>query len=119
MTLMLPGTFGGVTFVHVLPPSRVRWIKRVLVPTQITPDVTGESASVVIDPPAAGPLTFEPASPDATGLVPGSAARSGLMTRQVWPLSFDTSTCCAAMYSACGFCGENASGGAPPKRSSG
>src|ERR1035437_2779457 len=97
MTLMLPGTFGGVTLVHVRPPSRVTWIIRVLVPTQITPATTGESASVVIDPPAAGAPTPPPPSAGAADAARGGAARSGLMARQVCPLSADMSTYWAAM----------------------
>src|SRR6476469_5567324 len=98
ITLMLVGgRFGGVTFDHVLPPSRVTWISPVLVPTQITPAVTGDSASVVMDPPAAG----DPAPPlpaAAAGTVkPGGAARSALIRRHVSPRSLETSTCCAAM----------------------
>ena len=55
MTLIAAGgRFGGVTFVHVLPPSRVTCTQPVLVPTQITPALTGEGASAWIDPPARG-----------------------------------------------------------------
>src|SRR5690242_6278201 len=92
----------------------------VLLPTQITPAATGDGASVVIDPPAAGAPTPPPPAVAASGsFTPGGAARSALSLRHVSPRSFDTSTCCAAVYSVFGSCGENASGGAPPKRSSG
>src|SRR5436190_23066557 len=72
MTLMLPATlFGGVTFVHVLPPSRVSWMKPVLVPAQITPRPPtgiGEGASDVIEPPGAG-------APTPVGAPTGSVGR--------------------------------------------
>src|SRR4030095_279714 len=117
MTLMLVGgRFGGVTFVHVLPLSRVTWIKPVLAPTHITPAVTGERARVVIDPPGAGAPTPPAGAPASGGGPPGGAARSRLIVRQVSPRSVDASTCCAAMYIVCGSPGENASGGAPPTR---
>src|SRR6266581_3539490 len=106
MTLMpLGGRFFGVTFVHVLPASRVTWIRPVLAPTQITPASTGDGASEVIDPPGAGAPTPPPAAAASGGGAPGSAARSGLMVRHVSPRSLDASTCCAAMYSVCGSSG--------------
>src|SRR5579884_300926 len=92
---------------------------RVLVPTQITFALTGDGAIAVIDPPGAGaptPAVAEPPSRPAAES-PRTAARSGLIVRQCCPSSSDTSTYCAPMYSVCGFCGEKASGGAPPKRS--
>src|SRR5262245_23040865 len=104
MTLILAGgRFGGVTFVHVLPASRVTWIRPVLAPTQITPASTDEGASVVIDPPGAGAPTPPVGAPAVSGGgLPGGAARSGLIVRQVSPRSVDASTCCAAMYIVCG-----------------
>src|SRR5579862_3230275 len=95
MTLMpAGGRFGGVTFDHVFPPSRVTWMNPVLVPTQITPAATGDGASVVIDPPAAGAPTPPPPAVAASGsFTPAGAARSALIRRQVSPRSFDTSTC--------------------------
>src|SRR5215471_15642951 len=80
ITLMLAGgRFEGVTFDHVLPPSRVRWIKPVLVPTQITLAATGDGASVVMDPPAAGAPTPPPPTAAAGTVKPGGAARSVLI----------------------------------------
>src|SRR5437870_6874603 len=114
------GRFGGVTFVHVLPASRVTWMNPVLVPTQITPAATVEGASDVIDPPCAGaPTPPPPAVAAVDSVTPGGAARSALVIRHVCPRSVETRTCCAAMYTVFGSCGENASGGAPPNRSSG
>src|SRR6185436_4141275 len=121
MTLMLPATlFGGVTFAHVLPPSRVTWMKPVLDPTQITPrppTAAGEGARDVIEPPAAGAPT-PVGAPTASGgsVAPGGRAKSVLITRHVRALSLDASTCWAAMYRVRPSC-ENASGGAPPNRS--
>src|SRR5690349_9671490 len=86
----------GVTFVHVLPPSRVTWTSPVLAPTQRTPALTGDGASAVIDPPGAGAPT-PPAPGPSAGRAPGIAARSGLIFVHVWPRSFDASTCCAPM----------------------
>src|SRR4029079_1290153 len=91
------GRLGGVTFDHVLPLSRVTWISPVLVPAQMTPAVTGDGASVVIDPPAAGAPTPPPPAAAAGTVNPGGAARSGLIVRHVSPRSFDIRTCCAAM----------------------
>src|SRR5437773_9114575 len=87
MTLMpAGGMFGGVTLVHVLPPSRVTWIKPVLVPAQITPAATVDGASVVIDPPCAGAPTPPPPAVAASGSVtPAGLARSELTTRHVCP----------------------------------
>src|SRR5258708_37450939 len=79
MLIAAGGRLGGVTFVHVRPASRVTWIKPVLVPTQITPAVTGESASVWIDPPGAGAPTPPPPAGGGGSWVPGGAARSGLI----------------------------------------
>src|SRR5437588_12886799 len=91
----------------------------VLVPTQITPGATADGASDVIDPPGAGaPTPPPPAAAGSGGGEPGGAARSGLMTCHVTPRSFEARTCCAAIYKVSGSCGENASGGAPPNRSS-
>src|SRR5579862_6010409 len=118
MTLMLPATLGGVTLDHVRPPSRVTCTSRVLVPAQITLAFTGDGASAVIEPPAAGAPTPVPtfAAAAAASAFRG-AARSGLMMRQCCPASSDTNTFWLPMYNRRGFCGENASGGAPPKRS--
>src|SRR4029079_3907872 len=104
MTLMLPATvFGVVTCAHAWPPSRVTWMKPVLDPTQITPrppTATGEGASDVIEPPAAGAPTPVGAPAGSVGkAAPGGRARSGLITRHVRALSLDASTYCAAMYS--------------------
>src|SRR5438270_710870 len=73
MTLMLPATFGGVTLVHVRPPSRVTCTNRVLVPVHMTFSFTGDGASAVIEPPTAGAPTPPPAD-SASGL--GAAART-------------------------------------------
>src|SRR3989442_1568007 len=92
----------------------------VLVPTHITPAAAVDGASVVIDPPAAGaPTPPPPAAAAAGSATPGGAARSALIARHVNPRSLETRTCWAAIYKVLGSCGENASGGAPPKRSSG
>src|SRR5437773_11197981 len=104
MTLMpAGGRFGGVTFVQVLPPSRVTWTRPVLAPTQMTPAATGEGASAVIDPPAAGAPTPPVAGPGGAGnATPGGAARSPLIVRHVRPRSLEPRTCCAAMYNVFG-----------------
>src|SRR6266508_1429860 len=73
------GRLGGVTFAHVLPLSRVTWIRPVLVPTQISPASTGDGASDWIDPPGAGaPTPTPPAAAAGWISTPGGAARSGL-----------------------------------------
>src|SRR5438105_3064345 len=102
MPLTLPGTFvGGVTFVHVLPASRVTCTKPVLVPTQITPRPapgTGDGASAVIEPPGAGaPTPVAAPAGSAIGGAPLGRVRSGLIVRHVRALSFDANTYCAPM----------------------
>src|SRR5262245_31647685 len=121
MMLMLPaGRFGGVTFAQVLPSSRVTCTSALLVPTQIVPAATGDGASDVIDPPAAGaPTPVSRSAGETSGAGPrGTTSRSGLIVFHVCPRSMDVITYCAAMYMMCGSFGEKASGGAPPKRSS-
>src|SRR5678815_764176 len=98
MLMLAGGRFGGVTFDHVFPLSRVTWISPVLVPTQMTPAATADGARVVIDPPAAGAPTPPPPAAAAGTVNPGGAARSGLILRHVSPRSLEASTCCAAMY---------------------
>src|SRR5262245_1035902 len=100
MTLIAPGgRLGGVTLVHVRPASRVTWISPVLVPAQMTPAAAEATASVWIDPPAAGPLTVLPAaSVPAGSATPRGAARSGLTACHVSPRSVEASTCWAAIY---------------------
>ena len=44
------GRSGMLTSVHVFPPSRVRWIRPFVVPTQITPRPMLDAASDSIDP---------------------------------------------------------------------
>src|SRR5512143_3791152 len=101
MTLTLPGALvGGVTFVHVLPPSRVTCTRPVLVPTQITAPLpaTGDGASAVIEPPGAGaPTPVAAPAGAATGGAPLGRARSGLIARHVRAPSLDASTYCAPM----------------------
>src|SRR5690349_4094157 len=99
MMLIEPGGRSfGVTFVHVLPPSRVRCTSPVLAPAHITAGSAEDRASVVIEPPCAGPLTVLPPATASDGsLTLGGAARSGLIVRHVRPRSSDASTCCAAM----------------------
>src|SRR5512146_341475 len=65
------GTFGMLASLHVLPPSRVTLIKPLLVPTQINPGVTVESA---IDSIAALPA----------GAPPRPAGGGGASLRIVW-----------------------------------
>src|SRR5262249_12842168 len=92
----------------------------VLVPIQITPAATVDGASAVIDPPAAGaPTPPLPTAAGSGGGDPGGTARSELITRHVTPRPAEARTCWAARYKVWGSCGENASGGAPPNRSSG
>src|SRR5882672_10389473 len=88
ITLMpVDGRFGGVTFAQVLPLSRVTWMRPLLVPAQITPAVTGDSASDWIDPPTAGAPTPVSRSPGAAAGAgpPGGVRRSGLMRCHVCP----------------------------------
>src|ERR1700683_5475102 len=121
MMLTAPGgSLGSGTLAQVLPASRVICTRPVLVPTQISPAATGEGARAWIDPPGAGAARPLPVGGSGlAGGAPSGPGRSGLMACQVSPRSFDARTYCAAMYKVCGSCGENASGGAPAKRSAG
>src|SRR3954453_10430259 len=118
MLIAVGGRLGGVTLVHVWPPSRVTWINPVLVPTHITFAFALESPSAWIDPPCAGPLTVLPPAVALAGRVtPRGAARSGLTVRHVVPRSPDAITCCAAMLRVLPSDG-NASDGPQTNRSS-
>src|SRR5580765_1873670 len=87
ITLIPPaGMFGGDTLVHVFPPSCVTCTRPVLVPAQITPAETVESASAWMFPPGDGaartPLV---GSSGFGGGAPSGPVRSGLIVRQVSP----------------------------------
>src|SRR5215472_11478405 len=98
-----------------------------VVPTQIIPDLTGESAKVLMAVRSGGltvassSLVFGFWGLTAAGgwlsafagpaALPGRFVRSGLTRFQVAPLSMVARRNCEPRYNACGSCGENASGG--------
>ena len=75
-------TAGGVTFLHVAPPSVVTWMFPSSVPSHSTAMLLGEGESAVIAPRGVGvtPFVYRPA---LAGIAHVCRARSGLMRVQV------------------------------------
>src|ERR1019366_8677880 len=99
MMLMLApaGIPGGVTFVHVVPASRVSCTIPLPVPTQIWPAETGEGTNAEMAPP---PTTGPVRRPGTAGLESGvvvRTVRSDEICLHVCALSLETSTYCAPM----------------------
>src|SRR5579863_6080843 len=111
-TYIHAGKLLGVTSCHVVPLSAVRWINPLLVPAHRTPSRTGDAASAVI---AFGrskrgrwPVAFAAL---LSFVAAGRSVRSGLIVSQLWPPFNVSITYCVPRYNACGFSGENRSGG--------
>src|SRR5437868_4547947 len=89
---------GGVTSVHVAPPSRVRWIIPSSLPAQMSPFTSGDSAtanaiayhSVPVMSPWIGP-------PDLPNVFGSARDRSGEIFVQLLPSSVDRKRNCAAV----------------------
>ena len=75
---------GGVTLVHFAPPSVVTWIRPSPVPAHSTLTSSGEGASAVIEPCAAG-VTVDAYLPAFAGTSQVWRVRSPLMAVQLWP----------------------------------
>src|SRR5947208_12790198 len=85
------GRFGMafVTFVHVLPPSRVRWSSPSLVPAQMRPACFGDSAIANTTFPYSTPMLSGVSPPELCWWVLSLVERSGLISCQLWPPSVD------------------------------
>ena len=86
--LEIAANFGeplGVTFVHVLPSSRVSWTRPSIVPAQMTPLAIGDSeiANTTIELSTYKLSVTSP--PLERCLVVSLVVRSGLMISQLWP----------------------------------
>src|SRR5262245_13217464 len=77
---------GGVTFVHVVPPSRVIWMLPSSVPTQTMPIESGLGLSAVMLPIGAG-FTVLAYLPTLAGTVHVWRVRSGEIRDHEWPWS--------------------------------
>src|SRR5690349_5424749 len=75
----------GVTFVHVLPSSRVNWTKPSIVPAQITPRVTGDSAMANTTIELSTYRLSVTSPPLDRCFVVSAVVRSGLIVSQLWP----------------------------------
>src|SRR5215472_7038629 len=75
---------GGVTLVHLAPPSVVTWIKPSPVPAQSTLLSSGDGASAVTVPSADG-VTPGAYLPALAGISQVWRVRSPLIAVQLWP----------------------------------
>ena len=82
---------GGVTSVHLSPPSTVSCRLPSSVPAQITRTSRGDGASAVMVPCGAG-VTLAAYLPTLAGTAQVWRARSGLIRVQLWPRSVDFHT---------------------------
>src|SRR5437660_7820333 len=105
-----------VTFVHVLPPSRVRWSRPSLVPAQRKPASFGDSAIAKTTLPYSTPMLSGVRPPELCWWLLSFVERSGLISCQLWPPSVDWCTCWLPMYSLLRSCGEIANGAVHTKR---
>jgi len=89
---------GGVTFVHVFPPSRVRCTSPSSLPAQITPCASGDSATAKAIAYHSVPVMSPWIGPPERCSVRGSAReRSGEMRSHALPPSVERKRYCAAV----------------------
>src|SRR5579872_2620966 len=101
----------GVTFVQVLPPSRVRNTYPSSEPVQIRLPSLGDRAIEKTVAYVSTPVSSRVLGPPESPIVLGSCrVRSGLIFVQLWPPVCVTHTCCYPAYSAVGPTGENTIG---------
>src|SRR5262249_4343302 len=95
--LMVPhgGRFGMffVTFVQVLPPSRVSGSRPSLVPAQISPACLGDSEIANTTPAYSTPMLSGVRPPELCWRLLALSVRSGLISCQLWPPSVVWCTC--------------------------
>src|SRR6266542_1061283 len=81
-----PGRF-AVTLVHVLPASRVIWTRPSLVPAQMSPFSSRDSAIANMTPAYSTPMLSGVRPPELCCLLLSFSVRSGLITCQLLPPS--------------------------------
>ena len=92
----------GVTFFHVTPPSRVRWMSPSSDPAQISPFTSGDSASAKITPYVSTPVwSFVIGPPEAPSVFGSLRASGGLMMRSSVPRSASTKSWLPPTYIVC------------------
>ena len=89
---IIPVTF-AVTLVHVAPLSRVTWTRPSLVPAQINPLVSFDSAIANTTPAYSTPMLSGVRPPEIRCRDLSLRVRSGESSRQCWPPSVVTCTC--------------------------
>src|SRR5512146_158573 len=88
----------AVTFVHVLPPSRVSCTRPSFVPTQISPFCTRDSAIAYTTSAYSTPMSSGVRPPEIPCLDLSLRVRSGLITCHVRPPSLDSCTYWLPVY---------------------
>src|SRR5678810_649637 len=83
----------AVTFVHVVPPSRVTCTRPSLLPAHRILPSSGDSAIENTTPAYSTPMLSGVSPPETCCFDLSLRVRSGLITRQVTPLSVLTCTC--------------------------
>src|SRR5678815_388456 len=83
-----------VTFVHVLPASRVIWTSPSFVPAQINPFSTGDSAIPYTTPAYSTPMLSPVRPPELCCRLLSLSVRSGEITCHDCPPSCVRCTCC-------------------------
>src|SRR3954468_12501076 len=78
-----------VTFVQLLPASRVTCTRPSLVPTQMTPACFGDSAIAWMTPPYSTPMLSGVRPPELCWRLLSLSVTSGLISCQLWPASVD------------------------------
>src|SRR5512143_3338398 len=109
--LMLP-----VTSVQWPPPSRVSWTFPSLVPAQMSPRLSGDSAMANTTPAYSTPMLSGVSPPEGTCRVLSLRVRSGLISFHVTPPSDVECTCWLPTYTVLWSCGEMVSGKVHTKR---
>lgn len=77
----------GVTFVQLSRPSRLTWTRPSLVPAQITPFSSGDSAIEKSTPAYSKERLSRVGPPESPIISRAFRVRSGLIVRHVWPAS--------------------------------
>src|SRR5574342_75381 len=105
-----------VTLGHVGPPSRVRCTRPSLVPTQISPGFSRDSAMAYTTSKYSTPMLSGVKPPDSCCLLLSLSVRSGLISRQLFPPSVVTCTCWLPTYTLLWSWGEMVSGASHTNR---
>ena len=106
----------SVTFVHVVPPSRVTCSSPSLVPAQISPSSTGDSAIPKTVPAYSTPMLSPVSPPESPMRLVSLRVRSGEINSQLWPPLRVRCTCWLPTYTVLLSCGEMWIGASQMKR---